>query len=95
MHIPREEESNEQDEEITGSEMEFPSQVSCLKFKYMLPTVIQWPFLFIIFHYKYKNTFPKYYPHPTTLNVFLDVRPKEEEKRNVVWFHDSGSCEHP
>ncbi|NWR58306.1 LAML3 protein, partial [Bucorvus abyssinicus] len=26
MHIPREEESNEQDEEITGSEMEFPSQ---------------------------------------------------------------------
>ncbi|XP_010130141.1 PREDICTED: lamin-L(III)-like, partial [Buceros rhinoceros silvestris] len=31
MHIPREEESNEQDEEITGSEMEFPSQdVACM-----------------------------------------------------------------
>lgn len=54
MHIPREEESNEQGEEITGSEMEFPSQVSCLKFKYMLPTVIQWPFLFI--------TVTKYFP---------------------------------
>uniref|UniRef100_A0A8D0EL92 Lamin n=1 Tax=Strix occidentalis caurina TaxID=311401 RepID=A0A8D0EL92_STROC len=36
MHVPRGEESSEQDEEITGSEMELSSQVSCLKFKYML-----------------------------------------------------------
>uniref|UniRef100_A0A663LPI8 Lamin L3 n=1 Tax=Athene cunicularia TaxID=194338 RepID=A0A663LPI8_ATHCN len=35
MHIPREE-SSEQDEEITGSEMELSSQVSCLQFKSML-----------------------------------------------------------
>lgn len=39
MHVPKGEESSEQDEdyeEITGSEIGFPSQVSCLKFKYML-----------------------------------------------------------
>ncbi|KAF4792920.1 Lamin-L [Turdus rufiventris] len=35
----------------------------------------------------------QYSSYPATLNVFLDVRPKEEEKRNVVWFHDSGSCD--
>ncbi|NXX73479.1 LAML3 protein, partial [Urocolius indicus] len=42
MHLPREEESGEQDddyEEITVSEMDFPSQISCLKFKYMLSIV--------------------------------------------------------
>lgn len=38
MLVPREEESEQDDdyEEITGSEVEFASQVSCLKFKYML-----------------------------------------------------------
>ncbi|XP_030810811.1 lamin-L(III)-like isoform X4 [Camarhynchus parvulus] len=38
MLVPREEESEQDDdyEEITGSEAEFGSQVSCLKFKYML-----------------------------------------------------------
>ncbi|NXS45460.1 LAML3 protein, partial [Balaeniceps rex] len=41
MHVPRGEESGEHDddyEEVTGSEMEFPSQVSCLKFKHILST---------------------------------------------------------
>ncbi|NWJ10633.1 LAML3 protein, partial [Crypturellus undulatus] len=39
MHVPRGEESSEQDEreeEISGSEMELPSQVSSSKFKYMV-----------------------------------------------------------
>lgn len=39
MLVSRGEESSEQDddyEEITGSEMEFPSRVSCWKLKYML-----------------------------------------------------------
>lgn len=38
MLVPRGEESEQDDdyEEITGSEIEFASQVSCLKFKYML-----------------------------------------------------------
>jgi len=50
MHVPREEESGEQedDEEITGSEMEFQSQVSCLKFSiHAINRIIQWPFLFM------------------------------------------------
>lgn len=37
MHVPREEESGEQDdeyEELMGSEMELPPQVRCLKLKY-------------------------------------------------------------
>ncbi|NXA30194.1 LAML3 protein, partial [Ibidorhyncha struthersii] len=41
MQVPRGEESSEQDddyEEITGSEMELPSQVSSLKLKYVLST---------------------------------------------------------
>lgn len=49
MQIPREEGGEQDDdyEEVTGSETEFPPRVSCLKFKYMLSTVIQWPFLFM------------------------------------------------
>ncbi|XP_055667086.1 lamin-L(III)-like isoform X1 [Falco peregrinus] len=49
MYVPKEESSEQDDdyEEITGSEMESPSRVSCLKL-HAINRAIQWLFLFIM-----------------------------------------------
>lgn len=58
MHVPTGEESSEQDddyEEISESEMEFLSQVRCLKFKYMLSVESFNVHFFSLLH---ENTYP-------------------------------------
>lgn len=51
MHVPRGEESGEQDdeyEELMGSEAELPSQVRCLKLKYKQFNNSDSPFLYTL-----------------------------------------------
>lgn len=84
MHVPRAEESSEQDddyEEITGSEIEFPSRVSCLKFKYMLSTV-----QFNFFSLLYENTFPSTICILQILTFFLMSDQKKKKKEMLFGF---------
>lgn len=86
MHVPRGEESSEQDddyEEITGSEMEFPSQVSCLRFKYMLSTE---SFNGCFFSLLYENTFPSTIHILQLLTFFLMSDQKKKKKEMLFGF---------
>lgn len=84
MHVPREE-SGEQDdeyEEVTESEMELPSQVSCLKLKCMLSKeLFNGQSLFITRKY-----FPKYHPYATTVPFFLMSDQKKKKKEMLFGF---------
>lgn len=82
MLVPREESEQDDDyEEITGSEAEFASQVSCLKFKYMLSAEsFSGHFLSLLNENTASST-----PHILQLLMFFLMSDQKKKKKEMLF----------